>query len=77
MNFVFKNNVFSFNSNIYEQLTGVAMGTPPSRPHPSYMLYCDLEEAFLSTQKFLPYFYTRYIDDFFLWLHGRKKLDLF
>ena len=64
MNLVFKNNVFTFNGKIYEQLTGVAMGTPLASTL-AILFMSDLEEALLSTQKFTPYFYTRYIDDIY------------
>ena len=76
-NLVFKRNVFSFNGKIYEQTTGVAMGTPLA-PTLAILYMADLENEFLHTQKFKPYFYVRYIDDIFIiWLHGREKLDLF
>lgn len=77
MNLIFKNNIFSFNGTIYQQLTGVTMGTPLA-PTLAILFMSDLEDNFLSTQEFLPYFYKRYIDDIFkIWLHGREKLDLF
>ena len=77
MNLVFKNNIFSFNGTMYKQISGVAMGTPLA-PTLAILFMSDLEEAFMDTQEFLPYFYKRYIDDiFFIWTHGRDKLDIF
>ena len=53
------------------------MGTPLA-PTLAILFMSDLEESFLQTQEFVPYFFKRYIDDCFLiWLHGREKLDIF
>ena len=77
LNFVLKNNTFTFNGQPYHQLTGVAMGTPLA-PTLANIFMSSLEESFLSTQDKRPHTYKRYIDDIFMiWTHSRADLDTF
>ena len=75
--FVRKNNVFSFNGEMYRQLYGMAMGTKLA-PALATIYLAFLEEAYLDSAPFVPHLYLRYIDDvFLLWPHGRDRLNTF
>ena len=74
---ILKHNIFEFNSNIYRQKQGTAMGT---RMAPAYAnLFMDqLETAFLEQQHLKPTIWKRFIDDIFcVWPHTRTELDRF
>ena len=75
--FVLENNVFEFNSKIFLQISGTAIGT---RMAPTYaIIYMHiLETKFLNTSPLRPLVWWRFIDDAFaVWLHGRDKLEEF
>ena len=77
--FVLKNNVFSFNGEMYRQLHGVAMGTKLA-PTLATIHLTLLEEAYmyLKSAPFVLHLYLRYINDvFLLWTHGRDTLSTF
>ena len=56
-----KNQLFQFNGNLYEQVDGVAMGSPLG-PLMANAFMCSVEEKLASENK-LPSFYKRYVDD--------------
>ena len=75
--FVLSKNVFEFNSQIYQQVSGTAIGTKMA---PSYAIIFMhmLESQALAASPFRPFAWLRFIDDVFaIWLHGREKLDRF
>ena len=75
--FVLKNNLFGFNSKVYQQKSGTAIGTKFT--HPYACIYMDeVEQKFLETQDKKPLIWLRYIDDiFFIWTHGEQQLETF
>jgi hypothetical protein len=73
MDFVLKNNNFTFNNEHYIQTQGTAMGTQMA---PSYacLFMGVLEQKMLDQAPFKPYLWVRFIDDiFFIWTHGQEK----
>ena len=77
LQFVLKNNVFSFNGEYYLQLHGIAMGTKLA-PALATLYLGLIEEEFLTHRVFKPKIWLRYIDDIFLiWTEGRQALDTF
>ena len=71
---VLKQNYFDFNSQIYKQKRGTAIGTKAA---PSYaiLFMAFLEEAFLAEIELQPWLFWRYIDDIFMiWNHGEEAL---
>ena len=56
-----KHQLFQFNGKLYEQVDGVAMGSPLG-PLMANTFMCSLEEK-LSKSNNLPSFYNRYVDD--------------
>ena len=75
--FVLSNNFFEFNSDIFQQISGTAIGTKFTPPYAC--IYMDqVEQKFLATQINQPLIWLRYIDDiFFIWTHGEKELEKF
>ena len=75
--FVLKNNLFEFNSKVYQQKSGTAIGTKFAPPYAC--IYMDeVEQKFLETQDKKPLIWLRYIDDiFFIWTHGEQQLETF
>ena len=74
---VLKNNIFEFNSRVYKQKQGTAIGTKMAPPYA--ILFLDyLEKNFLDNSTFKPWLWWRYIDDIFLiWEHGEDELKNF
>ena len=75
--FVLKHNVFEFNSQLYLQTSGTAIGTKMA---PSYanIVMAEFEQKVLNRSDYLPIAYWRFIDDVFMvWTHGPAKLDEF
>ena len=73
MDFVLKNNNFTFNNTHYVQVQGTAMGTPMA---PSYacLFMGVLEQKILDKALLKPDLWIRFIDDiFFVWTHGQEK----
>ena len=73
---VLKGNVFRFDSQIYGQIQGTAMGTKMA-PDPSYAnLFMDrFERAFLAQEPTQPLVWKRYIDDILcIWIGTRSEL---
>ena len=56
-----KNQLFQFEGNLYEQVDGVAMGSPLG-PLMANAFMCKIEKQ-LETENKLPTFYKRYVDD--------------
>ena len=75
--FVLKNNIFKFNNEIKQQISGTAIGTKFAPPYAC--IYMDKTETdFLKTQELQPFVWLRYIDDiFFIWMHGETELKKF
>ena len=62
--FVLKNNLFEFNSKVFQQISGTAIGTKFAPPYAC--IYMDrVEQDFLETQELQPLLWLRYIDDIF------------
>ena len=75
--FVLKNNDFQILDEVYQQISGTAIGTKFA--HLYACIFMDLVESkFLQTQKFQPLVWFRYIDGiFFIWTHGENSLKYF
>ena len=73
--FVLKNNLFEFNSKVFQQISGIAIGTKFAPPYAC--IYMDrVEQDFLETQELQPLLGLRYIGDiFFIWTHGKEELN--
>ena len=56
-----KNQLFQFEGNLYEQVDGVAMGSPLGPPMANAFM-CNIEKQ-LETENKMPAFYKRYVDD--------------
>ena len=56
-----KDQLFQFNGKLYEQIDGVAMGSPLG-PLRANTFLCSIEEKLQNENK-LPDFYKRYVDD--------------
>ena len=75
--FVVKNNYFQFSDEVYQQISGTAIGTKFAPPY-ACIFMDQVESKFLQTQKFQPLVWFRYIDDiFFIWTHGDNSLKNF
>ena len=75
--FVLTNNVFEFDSDIYLQVSGTAIGT---RMAPTYaIIFLHMfESKFLKSASLNPYIWYRFIDDIFsIWQHGEARLRAF
>ena len=75
--FVLSNNIFEFNSRVYQQKSGTVIGTKFAPPYTC--IYMDeVEQKFLETQSKKPLIWLRYIHDiFFTWTHGEQELERF
>ena len=75
--FVLKNNFFEFDTNVYQQISGTAIGTKFALPY--VCIFIDqLETKFLENQNLKPLVWFRYIDDIlFIWNYGEKNLRNF
>ena len=74
---ILKKNYFTFNDEMYLQISGTAMGT---RCHLNYGIafMAELEENFLKSVQLKPRLWKRFIDDIFIiWSHGEEKLKEF
>ena len=75
--FVLKNNFFEFNNDVFQKISGTAIGTKFSPPY-ACIFMDQIETKFLRTQSYQAMIWFRYIDDiFFIWTHGEKKLEKF
>ena len=72
--FGLKNNFFEFDTNVYQQISGTAIGTKFTPPYACIFMN-QLETKFLENQNLKPFLWFRYIDDiFFTWTHGEENL---
>ncbi|XP_048698400.2 uncharacterized protein LOC125633326 [Caretta caretta] len=75
--FVLTHNYFTFEDNVYLQISGTATGTRMAPPYANIFM-ADLEQRFLSSCPLMPLLYLRYIDDIFIiWIHGKEALEEF
>lgn len=76
--FCLKKTYFQFNGKIYQQLDGLAMGSPLS-PTLANLFMDDLEKKILDNQSILkPKIWLRYVDDIFaIWPHSKEELEIF
>ena len=62
--FVLKNNLFKFNNKVFQQISGIAIGTKFAPPYAC--IYMDrVEQDILETQELQPLLWLRFIDDIF------------
>ena len=68
--FVLKNNLFEFNSKVFQQISGTVIGTKFVLLYAC--IYIDrVEQDFLETQELQPLLWLSYINNiFFIWTHG-------
>ena len=75
--FVLKNNFSEFNNDVFQQISGTAIGTKFTLPY-ACIFMDQIETNFLRTQSHQPMVWFRYIDDiFFIWTHGEEKPEEF
>ena len=75
--FVLKNNFSEFDTNLYQQISGTAIGTKFA-PIYACIFMDQTETKFLENQNLKPLVWFRYIDDiFFVWTHGEENLRNF
>ena len=64
--FVLSNNYFEFSEKVFQQISGMPIGTKFAPPYAC--IYMDeVETEFLQTQRFKPLVWLRLIDDKFLY----------
>ena len=78
LNFAVKDNHFVFNGQLYDQIDGVAMGSPLG-PSMANIFMCALEQKYLNgcPSEFKPVLYRRYVDDTFCLFRHREHVDKF
>ena len=78
LNFAVKDNHFVFNGRLYDQIDGVAMGSPLG-PSIANIFMCSLEQKYLNgcPSEFKPVLYHRYVDDTFCLFKHRDHIDKF
>ena len=76
LEFATKKNHFLFYGKYYNQIDGVAMGSPLG-PVLANFLMCDFEEKWLMNAKTSPSFWNRYIDDTFTLFHNKDSANEF
>ena len=75
--FVLKNNLFEFNNDFFQQVSGAAVGKKFAPPY-ACIFMGQIETKFLRTQSHQPMVWFRYIVNiFFIWTHGEKKFEEF
>ena len=75
--FVLKNNLFEFDGNVKQQISGTAIGTKFTPPYACIYMY-KTETDFLKNQDLQPFIWLRYIDNiFFTFTHGEAELKKF
>lgn len=77
LNAILKNNIFEFNSAMYKQIQGTAMGTKMA-PAYANLFMDDLESKFLQSRILKPSEWWRFIDDIVcFWEHPSEDLQIF
>ena len=73
-----KNTYFIFNGELYEQIDGVAMGSPLG-PTLANIFLCYYESKWLQDcpHNYKPTYYRRYVDDTFLLFHNASQIPQF
>ena len=73
-----KNTSFFFNGTLYEQVDGVAMGSPCG-PTLANIFLCHYERKWLEDcpDEYKPIIYRRYVDDTFMLFKDTKHIDMF
>ena len=75
--FVLKNNFFEFDTNVYQQISGTAIGTKFAPPY-ACIFIDNFETKFSESQNLKPLVWFRYIDHiFFVRTHGEENLRNF
>ena len=75
--FVLKNNFFEFNDNVFQQISGTAIGTKFAPPY-ACIFVDQMETKFLGTQSHQPMVWFRFINKIcFIWTYGEEKLEEF
>ena len=70
--FVLKNNFFKSN-NVFQQISGTAVGTKFALPY-ACIFMDQILTKYLTSQSHLPILWFRYIDSiFFVWTHGERR----
>ena len=78
LNLAVKDNHFIFNGQLYEQIDGVAMGSPLG-PSLTNIFMCSLEHKFLDNcpSDCKPILYRRFVDDTFCIFRNKQQVDKF
>ena len=78
LSFAVRDNHFVFNGQLYDQLDGVAMGSPLG-PSMASIFMCALEQKYLNgcPSEFKPVLYRRYVDDTYCLFRHREHVDKF
>ena len=76
LSFAVKDNHFTFNKQLYDQIDSVTMGSP-LRPSLANTSMCALEKMFLDNcpSEFKPILYRRYVDDTFCFLCNKHPVE--
>ncbi|XP_071944677.1 uncharacterized protein [Antedon mediterranea] len=75
LNIATKDQLFQFNGNLYEQVDGVAMGSPLG-PLMANVFMCHIEERLESTNH-MPKYYKRYVDDTLVFMPNLEAANEF
>ena len=73
MELILKNNIFEFNEDLFKQLIGAAMGTPPAPSYANTMAQIIYEKITETNQKSALKLLKRFLDDIFQIFIGTSK----
>ena len=78
LGFAVKENHFVFNGQLFDQINGVAMGSPLG-PSLANILMSQLEKRYLANcpSEFKPVLYCRYVDDTYCLFRDRNHINMF
>ena len=79
LGFAMRGNHFMLDGKIYEQIDGVAMGSPPQGPSLANLFMCFLENRYLNDcpSQFKPVLNRRYVDDTFCLFKDKSEIYFF